>query len=143
MLIVMTETAKQCENRNNTVIFSRIIDFFIIFYWVTHYVLLALCGRIQFVQYGSFDSKILISTSGAPQGSNLGSLLFLFLWKILLTLSTLLRYRLQMIWKYSQILENLFNSTLNKFVISVNVTILNVLKCKIMSFTGKCILIWL
>lgn len=102
-----------------------------------------MCRR-QFVEYGGFRSDEYLATSGVPQGSNLGPLLFLiFINDLSLSLNShhlLFADDLKIYMEINSIndcicLQNVLN-TINQWC-SENFLNLNISKCKLLSFHRK------
>jgi len=74
--VIFTDFSKAFDKLNHSILLNKLSKFGIygmLFNWIKSY----LCNRTQFVQMAGFLSNIINVTSGVPQGSHIGPLLFL------------------------------------------------------------------
>ena len=109
--------------------------------WIASY----LCGRTQFVKLAGWSSQIFNVTSGVPQGSHLGPLLFILFMDDatkVFSSSTCLLYADDL--KILKVIKNVLDASalqrdLNRLLqwCEVNQLYLNIKKCNVISFTRK------
>lgn len=141
--VICTDFAKAFDKMDRLVLLSKLSDFGFSTD-LTQFLWSYLRNRTQYVYYNGHHSYNYTSTSGVPQGSNLGPLLFLLFINDLDSITTLPRALFADDFKIYSPISNIEDcNILQRDVISLeewcarNKLALNISKCKVITFTRK------